>query len=247
MRRVEMIMGMPVSIDLPEVKDDSPFSATFSYLRSIDRQFSTYKPHSELSRYRANELQDDATSALFQEIKAACEMYSKQTEGYFSAYYNGSYDPTGLVKSWAIRHAATLLGSMGVHTYMINIAGDIFVASNTDKVWTIGVQDPASSIEILGTVSLRNGGVATSGTYERGHHIINPHTEQVAEELVSATVYGADIVTADVLATTCIAMGSKHALDFMKKRRGYEAFLVARSGKSYSTRSRMLKKQTSQR
>jgi len=226
---------MPVSIDLPDGNSDRIFSTVFNFLRSVDRQFSMYKRSSELRKYRTGEIGENETTSLFREIRALCEMYSKQTNGYFSAYYCGPYDPTGLVKGWAIQRAATLLKAEGMSTYMINIAGDICVSSSTDKVWTIGIQNPTSNQELIDVISLQNGGVATSGTYERGNHIFNPHTRLRTDELVSATVYGSDIMTADVFATACLAMESEQAVDFIEKQNGYEAFLVTSTNKKRST------------
>jgi len=67
--------------------------------------------------------------------------------------------------------------------------------------------------------------VATSGTYEKGSHVLNPHTGLPADELVSVTVVGADILNADVYATAVLAMGTR-GLDFMERTPGYEAYVI---------------------
>jgi thiamine biosynthesis lipoprotein len=49
--------------------------------------------------------------------------------------------------------------------------------------------------------------VATSGTTERGHHVLNPHTRLPPAGLASVTVTGADLTWADAYATAGLAMG----------------------------------------
>jgi thiamine biosynthesis lipoprotein len=231
MRRVETVMGMPISIDIPYVDDVSHFTAAFGCLRMVDEQFSTYKPESELSQYRSGrKLIGERRSPLMEEVMQACAAYELQTDGYFSAYYDGTFDPTGYVKGWAIEKVSQILQARGLKTYLINAAGDVCAASHTDKRWSIGIQHPILRSEMIGIVTLANGAVATSGTYERGSHIFNPHTKQPTNELVSASVRGSSIVMADVFATACIAMGSVKALGFLENQEGYEALLVDREG-----------------
>lgn len=237
MRKVETIMGMPISIDIPGTEHDDDFIVAFARFRDIDKQFSPYKQHSELSRYRGGQLTDSELSATMKDIQVACAHYATLTEGYFSAYYNGSFDPTGYIKGWAIQEVGALLTKRGILTYLINAAGDILAASATGKQWQLGIQHPQQSHQTIGTVVMSNGGLATSGIYQRGNHIFNPHLQQVTNELLSATVYGNDVVMADVLATTCVAMGSKKALNFMKHQNGYEALLIDANNKVFMTSS----------
>jgi thiamine biosynthesis lipoprotein len=76
--------------------------------------------------------------------------------------------------------------------------------------------------------------VATSGTYEKGAHIIDPHTGEPAAALLSFTVVGPDILQTDVFATACFAMGMA-GLDFIRKTPGYEAFAIDRQLRAWST------------
>lgn len=230
MRRVDHIMGIPIIIDIPDTTDASLFEAIFTRLREIDQVFSTYKSESEVSRYRRGELHDEQLSSEVRYIKQACKDFENKTAGYFSAYYDGSFDPTGYVKGWSIREADNVLEQHGVHTYLINAAGDILAASTGEKTWNITLQDPFNRQASLGTIGLKNGAIATSGTYERGNHILNPHTKQPTNSIISATVYGKDIVIADVFATTCVAMEADKAIDFINHREGYEALLIDAHG-----------------
>ena len=61
---------------------------------------------------------------------------------------------------------------------------------------------------MLTTVTGRNFAIATSGTGERGHHIVNPRQGKPAQGLASVTIIGPRVERADVYATAAIAMGS---------------------------------------
>jgi FAD:protein FMN transferase len=225
MRKIEQIMGMPVSLDIPGVDNPQPFESVFDLFREVDQRFSPYKADSELTRLQHGEVQASALSADMRAVMEACRLFEKQTDGYFSAYFAGTFDPTGYVKGWAIARAGELLEERGIHAYLINVAGDVLAHSNTEHVWRIGLQHPAIRQEITGTIRAKNTAVATSGTYERGQHILDPHTGKPATELLSVTVVGPDIAVADVFATAVFAMGTP-GLEFVEKQPGYEALLI---------------------
>jgi len=227
MRKVAHIMGMPISVDIPgEAPPAAAFRAVFAELRRIDRQFSPYKPDSELMRFRAGELKEAELSDEMQTVMHACEQWAACTNGYFSAYFKGEFDPTGYVKGWAIARAGELLAEQGINTFLINAAGDILARSAGGHKWRIGLEHPQGGRATIGTITTGNVAVATSGTHARGQHILDPHTQKPATELLSVTVRGPNIITADVLATALFAMGPQKALEFMRIQPGYEALLV---------------------
>jgi len=225
MRRSQIIMGTGVTLDIPNINDIRIFDDVFGLLKNIDERFSTYKNDSELSRYQRREINQKNLSPEMKEVKTDCEKYEKHTDGYFSAYFSGKFDPTGYVKGWSIDRAGKLIKKNGFDVYCLSIGGDILASSDGAKEWTIGVQDPTDNKKILNKLSIFSGAVATSGSYERGQHIINPKSGKLANELLSVTVIGPDIIKADVLATACFAMGNK-ATDFMKTQKSYQALLV---------------------
>jgi len=227
MRRNQIIMGTGVSLDIPEAKNEVIFSDVFELLRQIDARFSPYKKDSELSGYQRGEIIQKNLSLQMKAVMAACKKFEKLTNGYFSANFAGKYDPTGYVKGWAIAEAGKLIEKQGYKTYCIGIGGDILARSGGSKEWQIGIQDPKDKTKILNKLSISNGAVATSGNYERGLHIINPKTSKPANELLSLTVIGPDIIKADVLATAAFAMG-KAGVKFVDRQKGYKALAVAR-------------------
>ena len=222
-------MGTGVSLDVPAANNEQIFERVFKLLEDIDERFSTYKQDSELSKYQRGEIKESGLSPDMRVVKKACEEYEKITNGYFSAYFDAKFDPTGYVKGWAIAQAGQLLERARYKTFCISIGGDILARSDGSKEWAVGIQNPTDKEKILNTLSIFSGAIATSGNYERGHHIVNPKTGQPADELLSVTVVGPDIITADVLATSVFAAG-KSGIKLVKRQKNYEALIIDKSG-----------------
>jgi FAD:protein FMN transferase len=219
-------MGMPITVDIPSCGEEDVFEAVFRVFHRIDARFSTYKPDSEVSRFIRKQLSEAELSPQLEKIIKECRRAAKQTDGYFSAWAAGAFDPSGYVKGWAIAEAGKTIETLGFKTYCISAGGDILARSDSDKVWNIGIQDPTNPKKIIKKLGISNGAVATSGNYERGSHIINPKTGKPADDLLSVTITGPDILKADILATACFAMGPKAAA-FMKTEPDYQLYLLA--------------------
>jgi thiamine biosynthesis lipoprotein len=223
MRQVARIMGMPITVDVPECEDSKVFEKIFERFRQIDERFSSYKKDSELCRYQRGGIKKEDLSTEFKKIMSACKKAEQETDGYFSAYFSGKYDPTGYVKGWSINEAGKVIEKNGFKTYCINAGGDILARSDSEKVWTIGIQDPTDGSKIIKQLSIKNGAAATSGHYERGAHIINPKTGKAADKFLSITAVGPDIIKADILATAIFAAED---LDAIKIPQGYQVFTI---------------------
>jgi thiamine biosynthesis lipoprotein len=225
MRRVKQIMGLPISIDIPTCEDETVFDAAFERLAEIDGRFSTYKPRSEVSRFAGRKIAEAEVSKELGEVIKACKQAEAKTDGYFSAWAAGAFDPSGYVKGWAIAEAGRVIEKQGFKTYCIGAGGDILARSDSDKVWKIGIQDPRDKTKILNKLSISSGAVCTSGSYERGAHIINPKTKQPAKSLLSVTAAGPDIIWADILATAVFASG-KNNPEFLDEFPEYSTLIV---------------------
>lgn len=227
-------MGLPISIDIPGCASSKVFQHAFDSLKEIDKQFSPYKKSSELSKYQRGEVAKKDLDEKFKEVMKACRDAEKLTGGYFSAYYSGIFEPSGYVKGWAIEQAGEVIEKNGFDTYCIGAGGDVLAKSDSKKIWNIGIQDPVNKTKILNLLSIHSGAVATSGNYERGLHIINPKTNQQADELLSVTVAGPNIIKADVLATAVFAAGLS-GISLVEKLPSYEALVVDKYSSIYMT------------
>lgn len=227
MLRVEQIMGMPIVV---EVRDGDVPEAVFDWFRWVDETFSTYKPASEVSRIARGELAVADANPDVQYVLARCEQLRAETNGYFDARSSGTLDPSGLVKGWSVDRAAELIDA---DEYSINAGGDVRVRGR----WQVGIQHPLERQAIAAVVDARNLAVATSGEYARGRHVIDPHTGRPPEGVLSVTVTGPDLGTADAYATAAFAMGARVAPHWVARLQGYGAMVILSDERVLSTPS----------
>jgi thiamine biosynthesis lipoprotein len=92
---------------------------------------------------------------------------------------------------------------------MINGGGDVVVrgGARPAQTWTVGIQHPRDRTAIAAAVAVSDTAVATSGTYERGEHLIDPRTGAAPEGVLSVTVVGPDLGLADAYSTAAFALG----------------------------------------
>lgn len=222
-------MGMPITIEIIDNADaGKSISKTFDYFAIIDDRFSTYKKDSEISRINRG-LPKSEWSGQMSEVMRLCEQTKRETNGYFdSKKPDGSFDPSGLVKGWAIQQASEKLLTAGIENFYIEAGGDIAVSgtSASSEPWKIGIRNPFNMKQIVKTIVLSDGGVATSGTYIRGQHIHNPHEADTPIEVIkSLTVIGPTIYDADRFATAAFAMG-RNGIAFIESLKGFEGYMI---------------------
>jgi thiamine biosynthesis lipoprotein len=146
MRRTALIMGMPITVVVPdrECAENSAreglADTVFDYFRRVDEQFSPYKPSSETSRIGRREIAPEESSAEMQEVLRLSEETKQITNGYFDVWFQGRFDPSGLVKGWAISKAAGILDADGIVSFCIEAGGDIETrgANDEGQPWAIG-------------------------------------------------------------------------------------------------------------
>jgi thiamine biosynthesis lipoprotein len=203
----------------------------------VDTVFSTYRPDSDISKLRRGSLSLADASPHVGEVLELCVLMQRETGGYFSAMFDGALDPTGLVKGWAIERASELLAAHGSANHAVNGGGDMQLAGESapGQPWRVGITDPLDRTRVLTTISGRDFAVATSGSAERGAHIVNPFTGLPAEALAGVTVTGRRLTQVDVLATAAFAMGAR-ASAWLDEVDGYEGLVVTKDGGVHVTR-----------
>lgn len=230
-RRVEQIMGLPIVVD---VRDDGPAGAAlddlFAWLRWVDETFSTFKDDSEISRINRGELRRDEARPLVRQVLERCEQLRGETGGYFDMRTpDGSIDPSGLVKGWAVDRAAAILDDADVHNYAVSAGGDMRVRGRAvpELAWRVGIEHPLDRQQVAAVIeSDAELAIATSGAYARGEHVWNPHTGSPPAGILSVTIVGPELATADAYATAAFAMGPELAPHWTARLDGYEAMTI---------------------
>jgi thiamine biosynthesis lipoprotein len=223
-------MGTVVSLDVRGADARLAHRATArlaAWLHDVDRRFSTYRADSEISRIDRGALPVGEASADVRSVLERCAQLRRDTGGAFDPYAAGRLDPSALVKGWAVQRGAEILRREGLTDFMVNAGGDVLVRGGAlpERVWRVGIQHPRDRQAIAAAVSGTDMAVATSGTYERGEHLIDPRTGAPPSGVLSVTVVGPDLALADAYSTAAFALGADGpawtlALD------GYEAMTI---------------------
>jgi thiamine biosynthesis lipoprotein len=234
---VEPCMGTVFSIDVRDAGDWSePIARAVAWLHHVDRVFSTYRSDSVISRLQRGVLRIDECPPEVGEVLRLCARAQADTRGFFTAVPNGRLDPTGLVKGWAVERASRLLVEAGARNHAISGGGDMQLAGRPapDRPWRVGIADPHRPGRLVATVEGVDVAVATSGTAERGAHVVDPFTGRAATALASVTVVGPSLTVADAYATAALAMGAA-ARDWLDTVDGYDGFAVAADASTWAT------------
>jgi thiamine biosynthesis lipoprotein len=232
MKDTRPIMGMPITVEVVSAKVSSDLlDEVFAYFTEVDERFSTYKETSEISKINKKIITE--ISDEMKEVFEIADRTRQETNGYFDIKRpDGSLDPSGIVKGWAIKNAAELLQKMGVTDFFVEAGGDIQASGKNPmgEEWAVGIRNPFKTDEIVKVIFPRGKGVATSGSYERGNHIYNPLSPGETLDVVKGiTVVGPDVLEADRFATAAFAMGT-HGVQFIESMDGFEAYSIDKDG-----------------
>ena len=193
-------MGIPVGIDVRDEIDPGAIDRAFAHLRWVDATFSPYRPDSAIN--------GEPTPAV-RAVLDRCDELSRRTGGWFDVRASGRLDPSGFVKGWALDGVAAILAAAGARNLCLHAGGDVLVRGEREpgRPWRVGVQHPCRRDRVAAVLAARDLAVATSGAYERGKHIVDPRTGSPPDGILSVTVAGPDLGTADAYSTAAFAMG----------------------------------------
>jgi thiamine biosynthesis lipoprotein len=250
-RQLEHVMGTVITIDVfppaagaDDAGADDAWTADLqrrlararSVLEYADEVFSTWRTDSPVSRLRRGEITAAAAPADMAEVISACTAARQLSDGWFDPWaMPGGFDPTGYVKGWAAQRALAAFDGLAMSGALVNAAGDIASvgAQPSGAPFRIGIADPDNPRRLAEIVEL-TGCIATSGTYERGSHLIDPWSRQPAARVASASVIGPDLGLADALATA-VAVAGEAGLALVEPLAGYEALVIGSGGRGLWT------------
>jgi thiamine biosynthesis lipoprotein len=142
----------------------------------------------------------------------------------------------GIGKGYAVDRAVAILRASGLHDFMVQAGGDLFVAGQAgDGPWRLGIQDPRGAPnESFATIELRDRTFSTSGDYERSfvqngqryHHILDPATGEPARASVSVTIVATTAMVADGLSKGVFILGPQAGMALVERLPDVEAVIV---------------------
>jgi thiamine biosynthesis lipoprotein len=228
------VMGTVVTIDVYPLPGSGAldFAAAITVLQRADEVFSTWRPDSPVSRLRRGEIAAVDAPPEVSAVLTACATARELSDGWFDPWaMPGGFDPTGYVKGWAAQRALQALAGLPVSGSLVNAAGDIASLGSqpSGAPFRIGIADPDEPRRLAEIVEL-TACIATSGTYERGSHLIDPRSGKPAARVASASVTGPDLGLADALATA-LAVAGPTGLSFIEPLAGYEALVIGYDGR----------------
>jgi FAD:protein FMN transferase len=238
-RRVEHVMGMPISLalrgrHLDDDAADAAWAAALEVLREADRVFSPYRPDSVVSAIRRGELDLADAPADVHEVLAIAARAERASDGAFSVWRpdldgRPALDPSAVVKGWAAQRAAAALHLLEDTDSCLGAGGDLVCRSVSGVPWRVGIEDPHDPTRVLATVEVHDGAVATSGTAHRGAHLVDARTGSAPAAVAQVTVVAASLTDADVDATAAYALGPQ-AAQWLGHRVGRRGLVVWADG-----------------
>ena len=156
-------------------------------------------------------------------------------------------DLGAIAKGYTADEVKNILLENKISSALINLGGNVYAMGHkvdgTD--WNIGIQNPLDSRgKYLGTISVSDKSVVTSGNYERFfmvgdkryHHIFDPKNGYPSENgIISTTIISDTSIDGDVLSTSTYIMGLKKAQKLVESIEGVEAIFITDDKKVYVT------------
>ncbi len=242
---VELVMGTAVTFDVRDAAGAAGIAEAVRWLHHVDATYSVHRSDSLISALGRGDLTLAAAERLdpdIAEVLLACERLKDESGGAFDAFAvpapNGTtLDPSGFVKGWALDRAAQILDGAGHTDFTVNGGGDIAIRGESapGEPWRVGIRHPDDRDRLAMVLAVRGpAAVATSATYERGAHIVDPRRGGPTTELASVTVVGPDLTWVDAYATTVFVMGLP-GLEWVADRPGFDAMAITHDQQVVST------------
>jgi thiamine biosynthesis lipoprotein len=122
----------------------------------------------------------------------------------------------GIAKGYIVDRASAVLARRGIQNHLVDAGGDIRVRGSRENgaPWRVAIRDPQNEDGQVEVVRLRDGAIATSGTYEICYnrermlcHILDPATGLSPASADSVSVTAPTAMDADAISTTVFVMG----------------------------------------
>ena len=145
-----------------------------------------------------------------------------------------------VAKGYAAQKAAEAMAAAGAEQAILSLGGNVQTLGETRPdggLWQVAVTDPKDTGAYVGTLSVGQTAVVTSGGYQRYFeqdgqtyiHILDPATGRpVDNDLLSVTVVTPDGARADALSTALFVLGAEKALDYAAAHEDVDLVLITK-------------------
>lgn len=213
---MEIKLATPNSSLIDTKVIDATIEKISEKIKEYDNVFSLENSNSVLARFQDGEETGLMTSKVFREVYEQTITAEQMTHHYFSSYFNGKYDPIGLLNGWMIdqifnHYLLSLLSADGIDGVSLRCGEDVRLASrpNIDFRWRIAIKDPKKLDILLATYFLQNGAVSTSNEL-RSLRKEKSNIEQV-------TIVSSNALDANIWSSAGIAAGTDKFPEFISK------------------------------
>ncbi len=150
-------------------------------------------------------------------------------------------DFNAFAQGYSVDVVSDFLKSKGIKSFIVEVGGEVYAngkkADGTN--WTAGIEKPidnqTSTNPLEALVKLENFAIATSGNYRRfsiengvkiAHHIDPKTGHPTKNNLLSASIFAKECISADANATGVLVLGLEKAKTFLKNHPELQAFLI---------------------
>lgn len=159
-------------------------------------------------------------------------------------------DAGAIAKGYSVDIIAELLSRAGCENYLVEIGGEVACRGKNSKgnAWSVGIskpdENPLPTNDVQQVLQITDMAMATSGNYRQFYyrdgkkysHTIDPRTGYpVDHNLLSATIVARSCMHADALATACMVLGVKEALNLCESDSTIDGYFIYSDGDSLKT------------
>lgn len=182
----------------------------------------------------------DEIAALLNITRPEDVVLDEASSSVFLAKAGMEIDLGAIAKGYIADRVRDYLRNEGAELGLINLGGNVQTLGSPDGSWSIGLKKPFAGDALIGTLTVENRSVVTSGTYERYfeqngrryHHILDPRTGYPLDnELDSVTIISKDSIDGDIWTTLMFGMGVEKGCAALRARPDIEAIFVTKTKK----------------
>ncbi len=148
-------------------------------------------------------------------------------------------DLGGIAKLYILQEGLATLRAHGVRTALVNGGGDVVaMAAPGASPWRVGIRDPRAPAQLLASLELRDGFVASSGDYERFflrdgrryHHVLDPRTGYPSDGPRGVTLVGRELQAVNGVGAAAMVLGTARGRELILGTEDVQGLMASATG-----------------